>query len=56
MNRSSNVFVDLVVYSFVVAGIFVLTNPQSQGPKFVTAATHGYASIVQAASGQRVTA
>lgn len=56
MNKSSNVFTDIVVYSFIVAGIFVMTGPQSQGPKFVTAATSGYAGIVQAASGQSVTA
>lgn len=56
MNRSSNVFVDIAVYSMVVAGIFVMTNPTSQGPKFVSAATKGYADIVQASSGQKVTA
>lgn len=54
MNKSNNVFADLIVYSFVVAGIFVLTEPSSQGPKFVTSATHGYANIVQAASGQHL--
>lgn len=47
---------DLVVYSFIVAGILVMTKPGSQGPALVNATTGGYAKIVQAASGQRTTA
>lgn len=53
MNKSSNVLTDIVVYSMVVAGIFVLSNPQSQGPKLVSAFTGGYAGIIRAATGQR---
>ena len=57
MNRASqSTTTDIVVYSMVVAGILVLTRPGSQGPGFVKALTSGYAGIVQAASGQRVTA
>lgn len=55
MNKGNNVFVDIVVYSFIVAGIFVMTEPNSQGPAFVKASTNGYANIVQAASGQKLT-
>lgn len=50
MNRAF----DLGVYAFVVAGILVLTRPGSQGPRFVSALTSGFAHVVQAASGQRV--
>lgn len=56
MNRSNNAVTDLVVYSFVVGGILVLTRPGSQGPKFVKNLTSGYARIVQAATGQHTTA
>ena len=55
MNKSNNVFVDLVTYSFVVAGIFVMTANQN-GTNLVKASTGGYAGIVQAATGQHVTA
>lgn len=56
MNRNSRSSVtDLVVYSFVVAGILVMTRPGSQGPGLVNAVTGGYAKIVQAASGQHTT-
>lgn len=47
---------DLIVYSFVVGGILVLTRPGSQGPAFIRSLTNGYARIVQAATGQHVTA
>lgn len=47
---------DIVVYSFVVAGIVVLTRPGSQGPTLLKNLTSGYARIVQASSGQSVTA
>lgn len=56
MNKSSNAVTDLVVYSFVVGGILVLTRPGSQGPSFVKNLTGGYARIVQASTGQSVTA
>lgn len=52
MNKGSNALTDLIVYSFVVGGILVLTRPGSQGPKLVTNLTHGYARIVEAATGQ----
>lgn len=56
MRGGSNVFTDIVVYSMLVAGILVMTKPGSQGPSLVKASTHGYADIVQAATGQTVTA
>lgn len=56
MNRSSNSITDLVVYSFIVGGILVLTRPGSQGPAFVKNLTGGYARIVQASTGQAATA
>lgn len=55
MNQSNNVFVDVVVYSFIVAGIFVMT-ANANGTALTKAATGGYAGIVQAATGQAVTA
>lgn len=54
MNKQGGVLTDIVVYSFLVAGIFVMTEPNSQGPKFITALTTGYANVVQAASGQKL--
>lgn len=51
MNKAA----DIATYAFLVSGILVLTRPGSQGSKFVTALTSGFAHIVQAASGQRVT-
>lgn len=45
---------DIATYSFIVAGILVLTRPGSQGPKFVTALGSTWAHVVQAATGQRV--
>lgn len=56
MNRGSNAITDLVVYSFIVGGILVLTRPGSQGPSFVKNLTGGYARIVQASTGQPTTA
>lgn len=56
MNKSSNTATDIVVYSFIVGGILVLTRPGSQGPGFVKNLTGGYARIVQAATGQPATA
>lgn len=55
MNRTSSV-TDLVVYSFLVAGILVMTRPGSQGPALLNSLTGGYAKIVQAATGQPATA
>lgn len=49
-----NKLVDVLTYSFLVAGILVLTRPGSQGPKLVTAFGSSWAHIVQAASGQPV--
>jgi hypothetical protein len=45
---------DLITYSFLVAGILVMTRPGSQGPALVKGLTSGYTGIVQAASGQTV--
>lgn len=56
MNKGTNAVTDLVVYSFLVGGILVLTRPKSQGPNFVKALTGGYARIVQASTGQPATA
>ncbi len=52
----NNTMTDLVTYSFLVAGILVMTRPGSQGPGFVKALTGGYARIVQATTGQPTTA
>lgn len=49
-----NKLTDIFTYSFLVAGILVLTRPGSQGPKFVTALGSSFGHIVQAASGQRI--
>lgn len=51
-----NDLADLITYSFIVAGILVMTRPNSQGPKLVSNLAKGYAGIVQASSGQTVTA
>lgn len=51
-----NSVTDLVTYSFLVGGILVLTRPGSQGPAFIKNLTGGYAGIVQASTGQNVTA
>lgn len=50
----NNGITDLVTYSFIVAGVLVLTRPGSKGPQFVSALTSGYSHIVQAATGQAV--
>lgn len=47
-----NGLTDLIVYSFTVGGILVLTSPRSQGPALVRNLTGGYARIVQASTGQ----
>ena len=56
MRGSNSTTTDFIVYSFLVGGILVMTRPGSQGPKFIGALTSGYARIVQAATGQSVTA
>ncbi len=48
MNRLTDIF----TYSFIVAGILVLTRPGSQGPSFVKALGSSYATIVKASTGQ----
>jgi hypothetical protein len=52
----TNVLTDLIFWSFVVGGTLVLTRPGSQGPAFVKNLTGGYSGIVQASTGQAVTA
>jgi len=52
----NNTLTDIVVYSFLVGGILVLTRPGSQGPTFIKNLTGGYARIVQASTGQHTTA
>jgi hypothetical protein len=52
----NNTLTDLVVYSFLVGGILVLTRPGSQGPALIKNLTGGYARIVQASTGQSATA
>jgi hypothetical protein len=49
-----NNLTDLIVYSFLVGGILVLTRPGSQGPQFIKSLTGGYTNIVQASTGQKV--
>lgn len=51
-----NSLTDLIVYSFLVGGILVMTRPGSQGPALINNLTHGYARIVQASTGQPATA
>lgn len=50
-SKSSNVFVDIVVYSFTVAGIYLMT-ASSTGAGLVKAATGGYAGIISASIGK----
>ena len=45
-------FWDFLVYGIVVGGIFVLTAPKSQGPKFVTAVGSGITNFAKAVTGQ----
>ena len=52
----NNSITDLIVYSFLVGGILVLTRPGSQGPALVNSLTGGYAKIVGAATGQTTVA
>lgn len=52
MNNTAS---DIVVYSFLVGGIFVMTRGP-QGAGLLKALTSGYARIVQAATGQKATA
>jgi hypothetical protein len=48
MNR----IVDLGVYAFIVGAILVLTRPNSQGPKLVSALGSSFSGVVRAATGQ----
>lgn len=48
----NNTLSDIVVYSFLVGGILVMTRPGSQGPTLVKNLTAGYANIVKASTGQ----
>lgn len=52
----NNAITDLIVYSFLVGAILVLTRPGSQGPALVKNLTSGYGRIVQASTGQSVSA
>lgn len=52
MNKQTNVFTDIVVYSMIVGGLLVMTRPGSQGPALITSSTKGYSDIVKAATGQ----
>jgi len=52
----NNTLTDVVVYSFLVGAILVLTRPGSQGPALVKNLTGGYARIVQASTGQPTSA
>ncbi len=48
----NNTVTDFVVYSFIVAGIFLMTKPGGQGPALVSSLTNGYANIAKAVTGQ----
>ena len=50
MNKAA----DIATYAFLVGGILVLTRPGSQGPKFISGLTSGFAHIVQASTGQKI--
>lgn len=56
MRGASNSLTDLIVYSFLVGGVLVMTRPGSQGPQLLKNLTGGYARIVQASTGQPTTA
>ena len=49
-----NNLTDLITYSFLVAGIFLFTKPNGNGPNFIKSLTGGYSNIVQASTGQTV--
>lgn len=52
----SNSVTDLIVYTSLVALVLVLTKPGSQGPALFQSLTSGYGRIIQAETGQSVTA
>lgn len=54
MRGGGNVLTDIVVYSSIVAGIMLMTKPGGQGPAVLNSATHGYANILQAETGQNL--
>jgi len=47
-----NTAADFITYTLLVAGILVLTRPNSQGPALVSNLTSGYANIVKSVTGQ----
>jgi hypothetical protein len=52
MNRGADAFTALLI----VAGLFVLTRPGSQGAQFVRAVTGGLAQLIGTATGQTTVA
>jgi len=46
----------ILTFAFLVGGILVLTRPGSQGPSFVRSLGGAFDGLVQASTGQRVTA
>lgn len=48
-------FYDFLVYGIIVGGIFVMTRPGSQGPKFVSSLGGALTGFAQAVTGQPVT-
>lgn len=44
-------FADVAMGVLVLAGIFTLVRPRSQGPKFVKNLTGGFSSVVRSATG-----
>lgn len=55
MNRQSNVATDIIVYSSIVAGIFLMT-ATANGSNLMKSTLGGWGGVIQAATGQRVTA
>lgn len=42
---------DIAAAAFVVAGLYVMARPNSQGPSLISAVTGGFANIVTASTG-----
>lgn len=42
---------DIAMGALVLAGIFVLVRPNSQGPSLVTSITSGFAGVITSATG-----
>lgn len=51
-----NKVTDVLTYAFFVGGILVMTRPGSKGPQFVKALGNSVTGLVQASTGQKVTA